>query len=152
MSVSRCLLLLAISTIGTLATSAQELTVMELLQSPRQFEGRRVTVSGYYYSDWEGHSLFADLKTAKAFDCSRSLWIQADPNVESNIRKTRISGVFFYSRKYDSKVGNGGFGHMGLFPAALINCTVRFQSGATFAPNQRIELTPARRPSHISQD
>ena len=151
MTVSRCLLLLAISATGTLAASAQELTVMELLQSPRQFEGRRVTVSGYYYSDWEGHSLFADLKTAKAFDCSRSLWIQADPNVESLTRKARISGVFFYSRKYQGRSGGGGFGHMGLFPAALINCTVHLQPEATPAPNHAMQRTPTRRSSHTAR-
>jgi hypothetical protein len=128
-------LLLAIFLVAPIAASCQTLTVMELLQSRRQFEGRRVTVSGYYYSDWEGHALFADRKGAKALDVDRSLWIEADPNVESPICKAQISGVFFYSRRWRPNT-TGGYGHMGLFPAALINCTVHLQREATPAPNQ----------------
>ena len=101
--------LLAILLIAPAAAFAQELTVMELLQSPRQFEGRRVTVSGYYLGDFEGRELYADLRSAKAHDWSRSIWISADPNVESAICKARISGVFFYSRTYRPKQIFSGF-------------------------------------------
>lgn len=141
-----CLSLLAILLIAPIAASAQELTVMELLQSRRQFEGRRVTVSGYYYSDWEGHAIFADLKGAKALDCDRSIWIEANPNVESRICKAQISGVFFRPKSTLT-----GYGHLGMFPAALINCTVHLQRGATFAPNQALQRTPTRRSSHTSR-
>lgn len=119
-------LLAAIMLTAAVTATAQELTVMELLQSPRQFDGRRVTVSGYYFSDWEGHSLFADLKGAKAFDCARSIWISADPNVESPVRKAKISGVFFYSRQFRPDQPFSGHGHFGMFPASLVNCTIRF--------------------------
>jgi hypothetical protein len=109
------------------AASAQTLTVMELLQSPRQFEGRRVTVSGYYFSDWEGHELYADLEAAKRHDWSRSIWIEADPNVESPLRGAHISGVFFYSRNYRPKQILSGFGVFGGWSSKLINCTVHLQ-------------------------
>jgi len=117
---------LTILLITAVAASAQELTVMELLQSPRQFEGRRVTVRGYYFSDWEGHEVFADLEAAKRHDFSRSIWISsAHANIESPLRKAQISGVFFYSRYYRPNRIFSGYGHFGMFPAALDNCTVR---------------------------
>jgi hypothetical protein len=112
--------------LGAVPASAQELTVMELLQSPRQFEGRRVTVSGYYFSDWEGHELYADLRAAKAHDWSRSIWISsAHANIESPLRKAQISGVFFHSKYYRRDSIFSGYGVFGGFPAELINSTVR---------------------------
>jgi hypothetical protein len=145
-------LLIAILLLAPIAASAQELTVMELLQSPRQFEGRRVTVRGYYYSDWEGHAIFVDLKGAKALDVDRSIWIEANPNVESPICKTQISGVFLFARHFRPKGTFSGYGHMGMFPAALVNCTVHLQREATPAPNPSLQRTPTRRSPHISHE
>ena len=142
---------LAILVITAVAASAQTLTVDELLQSPRQFEGRRVTVSGYYYSDWEGHAIFADRKGAKALGVDRGIWVEADPNVESAICKAQICGVFFHSRRWRPNT-TGGYGHMGLFPAMLINCTVHLHRETTVAPNRAMQRTPTRRSSQISHD
>jgi|GEM_PF-3812268 len=113
---------LAILLFATVTATAQTLTVDELLQSPRQFEGRRVSVSGYYASDWEGHVLFADLAAAKRGDLSRSIWIKADPYVESPLRKAHIIGVFSFHSRPDT-----GYGDLGMYPAALSNCTVHLQ-------------------------
>jgi hypothetical protein len=83
-------------------------------------------VRGYYFSDWEGHEIYADLEAAKRHDWSRSLWVfSAHSNIESPIRKAQISGVFFYSRYYQPNRIFSGLGYMGMFPAALDNCTVR---------------------------
>ena len=142
---------LAILLITSVAASAQRLTVDELLQSPRQFEGRRVSVRGYYESDWEGHSLWADRAASKRADFSRAIWVAADPVVESPLRKAEIIGVFFYSRVWRPKM-LGGFGHMGLFRATLINCTVHLRREATSAPNQTMQRTPTRRSPKISHD
>jgi opacity protein-like surface antigen len=117
--------ILVILLFTTVAASAQTLTVMQLLQSPRQFEGRRVTVSGYYYSDWEGHGIFADRRAAESIDTKRGIWVAADPNVESSVRKAQVIGVFFYSTR---RLHGGGLftGHgvFGLYPASLVNATV----------------------------
>src|SRR5437764_8742133 len=80
-------LTLAILLITAIAASAQTLTVDELLQSQRQFEGRRVSVRGYYDSDWEGHTVWADQAAAKRADFSRAIWVDADPIGESPLRK-----------------------------------------------------------------
>jgi hypothetical protein len=124
-------LTLTILFLTAVVASAQTLTVDQLLQSPRQFEGRRVTVSGYYFSDWEGHELYADLKAAKAHDWSRSIWISsAHANIESPIRKAQISGVFFYSPHYHPKRIFSGYGLFRAFPAQLVNCTVRLSKSS----------------------
>jgi hypothetical protein len=117
--------ILAILLLTTVAASAQTLTVTQLLQSPRQFEGRRVTVMGYYYSDWEGHGIFADRKAAESIDTKRGIWVAADPNVESAVRKAQVIGVFFYSsRRLRAGPLRSGYGVFGLYPAAVVNATV----------------------------
>ena len=117
---------LTILLLGAVTASAQTLTVDQLLQSPRQFEGRRVTVSGYYFSDWEGHEVYADLEAAKRRDWSRSIWVSsAHANIESPVRKAQISGVFFYSKYYRRNRIFSGYGVFGGFPAQLVNSTVR---------------------------
>jgi hypothetical protein len=119
-------LTLTILFLTAVVASAQMLTVDQLLQSPRQFEGRRVTVSGYYFSDWEGHEVYADLEAAKRRDWSRSIWVSsAHANIESPVRKAQISGVFFYSKHYRPNRIFSGYGVFGGFPAALVNSTVR---------------------------
>ncbi len=123
------LLIFAMLLLATVAASAQTLTVMELLQSPRQFEGRRVSVSGYYYSDWEGHGLFADRAAAERYDMQRGIWIAANPNVESSVRKAHVIGVFYYSSTALRKrrVFSGGFGPWGNWPTALVNATIHLR-------------------------
>jgi hypothetical protein len=118
---------LLVFAILSVAASAQAVTVDELLQSPRQFEGRRVSVSGYYYSNWEGHALYADLKAAKNNDLSRSIWISADPNVESPLRKAYIIGVFFHGSGPRKGELIRGYGFFGLWRSQLINCTVHLK-------------------------
>lgn len=150
----RFLFLVAIVLVGTRGASAQELTVMELLQNPRQFEGRRVTVRGYYYSDFEGHGIFADRKAAEKYETERGIYVSADPDVKSPVRKARISGVFFYSRlrRPGQTPPSGGYGTFGLYSSALINCTVHLQRESTPAPNQAMQRTPARRSRSNSHD
>jgi hypothetical protein len=145
-------LTLTILLITSVAASGQTLTVMELLQSPRQFEGRRVSVSGYYYSSWEAHMLYADLESAKRQDWTRSIWIEADLSVESPLRRAHIIGVFFYSRNYHPKQILSGFGAFGGWSSALINCTVHLKREAMPAPNHAMQRTPTRRSPQILHD
>jgi hypothetical protein len=119
--------MLAIWVLATVAASAQTLTVDELLQSPRQFEGRRVSVSGYYRSDWEAHELYADLAAAKNDDHSRSIWISADPNVESPLCKAHIIGVFFHGSGPRKGELIRGYGFFGMWRSELINCTMHLR-------------------------
>src|SRR4051794_12769916 len=125
----RCALLLAILlTAAAAAASAQQLTVMRLLQSPRQFEGRRVSVSGYYYGDSEGQILYADAEAAKRGDLKRSVYVAVLPPIYSmRARKAFVIGVFFHDSHPKPMEGYGTFG---LFSSQLINCTVHLQREA----------------------
>lgn len=102
--------------------SAQTLTVDQLLQSPRQFEGRRVSVSGYYYGDAEAQILYADREAAKRGDTERRIYIAVLPPVYSRSpRKASVIGVFFHDSHAKPMEGYGTFG---LFSSELVNCTV----------------------------
>jgi hypothetical protein len=139
----------------TVAASPQEVTVMQLRQNPRQYTGQRVTVSGYYYSDFEGHAIFADRKAAEQYDSQRGIWVAADPNVESPVRKAQVIGVFVYSStalRHGRGIFIGGYGPFGSWPVALVNATVHLKREATSAPNQTMQRTPTRPSRHISHD
>jgi hypothetical protein len=132
-----CLPLLAIMLCAAASAAAQTLTVMELLQSPRQFVERRVSVRGYYHCDFEGAVLFADRVAANRRDYSRSVWVDSEPAVKSELRPAEIIGVFQYSSKPE-------YGHFGLWPAQIINATIHLRREATPAPNQAMERTADR--------
>ena len=128
---------------------------MQLRQNPRQYAGRRVTVSGYYYSDFEGHAIFADRKAAEHYDSRRGVWVAADPNVESSVCKAQVIGVFIYSStalRHGRGIFIGGYGPFGSWPVALVNATIHLKREATPAPNQTMQRTPTRRSLHISHD
>lgn len=107
------------------AASAQTLTVDALLRSPRQFEGRRVSVSGYYYGDAEAQILYADRESAKRGDTERGIYVAVLPPVYSRSpRKAYVIGVFFHDSHAKPMEGYGTFG---LFTSELVNCTVHLR-------------------------
>jgi hypothetical protein len=119
-----CLLMLAIL-LFAVAASGQTLTVDELLQNPRQFEGRRVSVSGYYYGDAEAQILYADREAAKRGDTKRRIYVAVLPPVFSRSpRKAYVIGVFFHDAHAKPMEGYGTFG---LFSSELVNCTVHLR-------------------------
>ncbi len=123
---SRCRLSLLAILLGTAITAqAQELTVMQLLQNPRQFEGRRVSVSGYYFGDSEAQILYANLEAAKRGDDKRRISVAVLPPVYCRpARKAFIIGVFLYDSHAKPMEGYGAFG---LFSSELRNCTVHLR-------------------------
>jgi hypothetical protein len=145
------LLSLAVLLVAPVVVSAQTLSVDELLQSPRQFEGRRVSVRGFYYSDSEGHMLYADRDAVRRHDTKRSIWIEADPPVYNlSYRDAHIIGVFFHDSH--AKPPLDGYGAFGLWTAKLINCTVHLRRETISAPNQTMQRTPTRRSPKTSHD
>jgi hypothetical protein len=104
---------------------AQTLTVDELLQSPRQFEGRRVSVRGYYYGDAEAQILYADREAARRADTKRRIYVAVLPPVYSRpARQGHVIGVFFHDAHAKPLEGYGTFG---LFSSQLVNCTVHLR-------------------------
>jgi hypothetical protein len=116
--------LIAVLMLAT-GASAQTLTVMQLLQNPRQFVGRRVTVTGYYAGDWEGHLLYAG-SSERDKTMERSLFVYAEPRVDSRLRKALVIGVFVYDFRATGHILGGGYGPYGGWKGALENAVVRF--------------------------
>ena len=135
------LLVLAILLAGAAAASAQEVTVIQLLQSPRQFVERRVSVSGYYYCDFESQILYADRAAAERHDFSRSIWVDSEPPVKSELRPAHVIGVF----RHESKMRYGIFG---LWKAQIINATIHLGREPKKAPNHAMQPTTLLRCDH----
>ena len=117
--------MLAILLAATASASAQTLTVDELLQNARQFVGRRISVSGYYFGDSEAQILYADLEAAKRGDEKRRISVAVLPPVYCRpARKAFVIGVFFHDPQAKPMEGYGAFG---LFSSELRNCTVHLR-------------------------
>jgi hypothetical protein len=118
---------------------------MQLLQSPRQYVGRRVTVSGYYYGDAEGQIIYADRSAAQRGE-DRSISVAVLPPVYCRTARIAfVTGIFFHDPHHKL---NEGFGPFGLFSSELRNCIVYLRK----APNQAMQRTPTRRSPHIFHD
>ena len=107
------------------ASAQTPVTVMQLLQNPRYYVGRRVTVSGYYEGDWEGHHLFAD-RLERDRSINRGRFIYANRDADSPLRKALVIGVFVYNFQATGQAGGGGYGTFGGWKGALANATVHF--------------------------
>jgi hypothetical protein len=128
------------------AVAQAQIAVTQLLQSPRQFVGQRVTVSGYYYGDAEGQIIYADRAAAKRGDIDRSISVAVLPPVYCREpRPAFITGIFFSDPRHKL---NEGFGTFGLFSSEVRNPIVYLRK----APNQAMQRTPTRRPPHILND
>jgi hypothetical protein len=104
------------------AVSQAQITVTQLLQSPRQFVGRRVTVSGYYYGDAESQIIFADRTAANRRDIGRSVSVAVLPPVFCREpREAFVTGIFLHDPHHRL---NEGFGTFGLFSSELTNAIV----------------------------
>jgi hypothetical protein len=138
---------LAILLLGLSEAVAQaQITVTQLLQSPRQFVGQRVTVSGYYYGDAEGQIIYADRAAAKRGDIDRSISVAVLPPVYCREpRPAFVTGIFFSDPHHKL---NEGFGTFGLFSSELRNAIVYLRK----APNQAMQRTPTRRSPNISHE
>ena len=140
-------ILLALLLLGTSGALAQaQVTVMQLLQSPRQYVDRRVTVSGYYYGDAEAQIIYADREAAKRGDIARSVSVAVLAPVYCRpARPAFVTGIFLHDPHHKL---NEGFGAFGLFSCELRNCMVYLRK----APNQAMQRTATRRSPQISHD
>jgi hypothetical protein len=123
-----------------------QMTVTQLLQSPRQFVGQRVTVSGYYYGDAEGQIIYADRAAATRGDIDRSTSVAVLPPVYCREpRPAFVTGIFFSDPHHKL---NEGFGTFGLFSSELRNAIVYLRKHLTKPCSERLP----RRSSQISYD
>ena len=121
----RLALLLSLFLLASSASATPlEVTVAQLFAKPRQFDGRRVAVTGYYYADSETSSLYVSAAAKKSLN-EPSIWVQfrGTPDVTSIAgRYARLVGTFHHKPTADPKRMNG-YGTWGLSSAALLDTT-----------------------------
>jgi hypothetical protein len=79
--------------------SAEEVTVAQVLASPRQFNGKRISLVGYYVVANEESCLFRTQRAAKREEAEQCIWIDfPDKSDLTSIadRMSRIVGTFRY--------------------------------------------------------
>jgi hypothetical protein len=89
-----------------------------LLKSPKEFDGKRIRLTGYYHGEFEGSSFAASEKDVRNY--KEALWLDrdstfADPKRMSDVNDASITaeGTF--------EIGPGG--HMGLWMGELVRLT-----------------------------
>jgi hypothetical protein len=103
---------------------AKDVTVQQLLANPQKYNGKRVSVVGYYILENEESCLFATRETAKRADFKWSVWVDfRGSNIDTwPDQKVRITGTFHHMRNADSKRLRG-YGQWSLFANALQDAT-----------------------------
>ena len=120
---SPVLLLLLLA--STAAAAPPELTVSQLLTRPRQFNGRRVAVTGYYYADFETSCVSSSVAAAKHPDLATSVWVEfhgAPDLTRMAGRHVRFVGTFHLTSQAKTKEMRG-YGSYGIWEAALLDTT-----------------------------
>lgn len=99
---------------------ARNVTIEELLRNPDQYDGKRVSVVGFYRLLFESSDLAADRKASKNQDYERSLWRDnlspfADKSAIDDRDEAwlRVDGIFL----------RGPGGHAGLWPGTIERIT-----------------------------
>jgi len=103
------------------SATAKDLTVEQLLARPREFSGKRVSVTGFYVAANEESSLFITREAAKQGDVDQSIWVEL--HGASNFRLAvnqyvRFIGTFHYRSKAAARRMRG-YGHLGSSPSQL---------------------------------
>jgi len=99
---------------------ARAVSLAEVLAHPDTYQGKRVSVTGFYHGEFEGSSLAVDEATSRKRGHERSLWrggvsTFADRSAinDRNDSWLRVEGVFL----------RGPAGHMDLWPGELVRIT-----------------------------
>jgi hypothetical protein len=105
------------------AGEPRHVTFSELVASPRQFDGRRVSVTGYYAADIEGSDLFANAAAAKT-GLGDFIWVEfrRDARITSIANgPARLVGTFHYNP--EGSKHHAGYGTWGISSMALLDTT-----------------------------
>lgn len=103
---------------GAANNDAQDVSIIRLIASPRDYAHKLVRVVGYLDIEFEGDAIYLHEEDCKRALTTNALWIQAKPEMMKELKQLSrqyviIEGVFVPSNK----------GHMGLFSGALDNIT-----------------------------
>jgi hypothetical protein len=112
--------------VSVCAAAARDIPLADVLARPREFNGKRVAVTGYYVAGTETSCLFTTRNAAKRFDITRSVWVEFHtPPVLDSIagRTARLVGTFHYDPSWKAGTLRGGYGHFNGWPVALLDVT-----------------------------
>ncbi|MDP0491424.1 MAG: hypothetical protein Q7Q71_10275 [Verrucomicrobiota bacterium JB023] len=96
-----------------------------LLKSPKDFDGKRIRLTGFYHGEFEGSS-FAATK-AEVRDYKKALWLGG---MSSFADPKRISGQYDIVLTVEGTFELGPGGHMGLWMGELVRVTESKPTGA----------------------
>jgi hypothetical protein len=122
------------------AVSGKDFTVAQVLAHPRDFAGKRISITGFYVAANEESSLYVTREAAKRGDIERSIWVELphwplNSNRATEFRRAlkryreghrddglagyvRFVGRFHYNPDSHGKPF-GGYGQWGLSPTQL---------------------------------
>jgi hypothetical protein len=96
----RCCLPLIILLVLRCAVAAGNIPLSKVLARPRDFDGKRIAVTGYYFASTETSCLFTTREAARRSDRSLSAWVEfRNPRAAPDyiaVPKARLVGVFHY--------------------------------------------------------
>jgi len=104
---------------------ARDIPLAEVLAKPRDFDGKRVALTGYYVAATETSCLFTTRDAAKRFDIARSIWVEfRTPPILDSIagHQSRLVGTFHYSPRVKAGILRE-YGHNNGWSVALLDVT-----------------------------
>jgi hypothetical protein len=105
--------------------TARDIPLAQILARPREFNGKRVAVTGYYVAATETSCLFTTRAAAKRFDIARSVWVEfRTPPVLDSIagHQALLVGTFHFSSSVRAATLRE-YGHNNLWSVALLDVT-----------------------------
>jgi hypothetical protein len=142
------LILLAFS-----AATAKDVTVAQVLAHPREFAGKRVSVTGFYVAANEESNLFTTREAAKRGNIERSIWVEL--HGASNFRPAvnryvRFIGTFHYRSETAARDMHARIRPVGFVPISARCHIIRIaKMNAIRTSNQSLEPTAGRRDAHV---
>jgi hypothetical protein len=143
-----------------------DLTVKNLFDHARDFDGKRVAVIGWYLSDIEESSLFPAPYAIEPLDGTfdRQIWVEPGWRRVTRLthRYVRVVGIFHFRPEAECRiekrsdgsefesVTTRGYGTYGLYPAQLSDISYFRPFSPTHAPNLAMQRTVGRAAASLS--
>lgn len=100
------ILIVSFALTGILFQNDNALTINQILSTPETYNGKSVTVKGYYVSEFENSSLWNTKKESKSNEFKKSIWIDGIPKSAELLDLEGNKVEFWYFRnKYVEVTG-----------------------------------------------
>ena len=111
-------------------------SLLQLLASPAQFEGRRVLVRGFCHFGFEEHAVYLYREDSDRMNSDNGLWLETDEE-RSDLNETFVNVAGFFTAR--------NHGHLGAWRGAIEHIT-RLERAPSRAEIER-SIQPIPRPS-----